>query len=253
MCPTSFACSERTSSKTGTPGQATARSARLAGSISQNATVSKPARSSPRENPPIPEKRSKTLGFNAVAGMIFFMTKPLKHCGFCGSPFAPKTAWQKFCTDRCGNKAAWQVKKAGGLARRHCRQCGTGFDLQSRADANRWHCSPECSVQSARDSRSKFYARNPGKMTEYRATSREKRGPDSNLKRFYARHPDAPRACQSCGEARVLDVAHRPEHRRNGAWRSKANTTLEKVWILCPTCHALLDRMHYPPADLGLR
>jgi len=24
------------------------------------------------------------------------------------------------------------------------------------------------------------------------------------------------------------------------------------VWVLCPTCHALLDRMHYPPEELGL-
>jgi hypothetical protein len=26
----------------------------------------------------------------------------------------------------------------------------------------------------------------------------------------------------------------------------------EMVWVLCPTCHRLLDRMHYPPTDLGL-
>jgi len=77
-------------------------------------------------------------------------------------------------------------------------------------------------------------------------------GPDGNQKRFYARFPDAPRSCQGCGETRVLDIAHKPEHRRNGAHRSISNTNLEHVWILCPTCHALLDRMHYPPIDLGL-
>jgi len=162
------------------------------------------------------------------------------------------TAWQKFCSDDCKAKFRWQQKKAGKLSARHCRQCGERFEITSRSDANRWHCSNACSVKSARESRSKFYAKNPTKLSEYRKKSRDKRGPDSNLKRFYARHPDAPRKCQSCGEDRVLDIAHKPEHQRNGAWRSSKNTTLDKVWILCPTCHALLDRMHYDPADLRL-
>jgi hypothetical protein len=26
----------------------------------------------------------------------------------------------------------------------------------------------------------------------------------------------------------------------------------EKVWVLCPTCHRLLDRMNYSPSELGL-
>lgn len=181
------------------------------------------------------------------------MTRPLKHCGFCASTFAPDRATAKWCSVECARKFRWQQTKAGGLTQRHCRQCGAHFEIASRGDANRWHCSPECSVQSARDSRSKFYERNPDRKAIYYARAAAKRGPDGNLIRFYQRHPDAPRACQSCGEKRVLDVAHKPEHRRYGAWRSKANTTLDKVWILCPTCHALLDRMHYPPSDLGLR
>lgn len=136
---------------------------------------------------------------------------------------------------------------------RSCRICGTQFFvIRQRADANRQHCSHECSVQSARASRRRFYKRKPEKYGEYHRKSREKVGPDGNLKRFYSRYPDAPKACQACGETRVLDVAHKPGHERNGAWRNKTNTTIEKVWILCPTCHALLDRMGYPPSDLGL-
>ena len=51
----------------------------------------------------------------------------------------------------------------------------------------------------------------------------------------------------------ALDVAHKPGHERVGAWRSAANCVWPTmVWVLCPTCHALLDRMHYPPEDLGL-
>jgi len=74
-----------------------------------------------------------------------------------------------------------------------------------------------------------------------------------NLKRFRNRYPDIEIKCQVCGESRVVDIAHRPGYERNGAWRSIENTTPDKVWILCPTCHALLDRMNYTPEELGLR
>lgn len=136
---------------------------------------------------------------------------------------------------------------------RTCRQCEKPFGVFGRADANRQHCSPACSIESARASRRKFYQANPSKLGEYRSASRKRIGPDGNLKRFYRRYPDAPRACQSCGERRVLDVAHKPGHERRGAWRSNKNTTIDKVWILCPTCHALLDRMGYAPHELGLQ
>lgn len=62
-----------------------------------------------------------------------------------------------------------------------------------------------------------------------------------------------PRACEACGETRVLDVAHKPGHERIG--RGRRNDLIlwpQQVWVLCPTCHALVDRMHYPPKELGL-
>jgi hypothetical protein len=121
---------------------------------------------------------------------------------------------------------------------------------------NKQHCSSECAKKSARESRSKFWEKlgdkKPVKMKEYYDKSRKKLGTDGNLKRFYARFPDAPKVCQACGEGRVLDIAHKPGHERNGSWRSKHNTHLDKVWILCPTCHALIDRKGYDPALLGL-
>lgn len=177
-----------------------------------------------------------------------------KFCGQCGGAFSATNAWHKFCCFQCQQKFR-NDRKGRALAKvgRHCRQCGTHFHPDTgKGGNNRWHCSEACASKSARESRCKFYAKNPSKMAEYRATTRAKIGPDGNQKRFFARHPDAPRACQACGESRVLDIAHRPEFRRNGAWRSRGNTSLERVWILCPTCHALLDRMHYPPSDLGL-
>ena len=177
-----------------------------------------------------------------------------KHCIGCNSLFEPTTAWQKFCNQPCKTAYRWRTTRNGrATITRHCRQCGTQIEITNRDDANRYHCSEKCSAQSARESRSKFFKKNPRKAADYYAKTLEKLGPDGNLRRFYARHPNAPHACQSCGESRVLDIAHRPNHSRNGAWRSVENTSPEKVWILCPTCHALLDRMHYPPSDLGLK
>ncbi len=214
-----------------------------------------PARSRPRLKPPIPENKSSTESLRRASScFIFSVMKRPKHCLLCGCTFDAGTPWAIYCSQECKAKHRWsKTVDARGVQSKFCRQCGSKFELAKRGHANRRHCSQSCSTKSARESRSKFYDKNPHKVSEYRATAREKTGPDGNLKRFYARHPEAPRACQSCGENRVLDVAHKPEHRRNGAWRSKSNTTLDKVWVLCPTCHALLDRMHYPPNDLGLR
>lgn len=95
--------------------------------------------------------------------------------------------------------------------------------------------------------------RRPQQEAIYRARTKAKRFPDSNLVRFYRSNPNAPHKCESCGETRVLDVAHKPSYPRWGAWRSASNCVwLEMVWVLWPTCHALLDRMHYSPADLSL-
>jgi hypothetical protein len=94
---------------------------------------------------------------------------------------------------------------------------------------------------------------NPEKEPIYRKKTKAKQLPDSNLLRFRRHNPDAPKACESCGENRVLDIAHKPGHERNGAWRNSENCKWpEKVWVLCPTCHALLDRMNYAPEELGL-
>ena len=76
----------RTSSKIGTSGQCLRRTAWQNWSRSQNATVRKgPADSSPRLNPPIPLKRSRTLSFflcsspNTIQNYIFskFTVRPV--------------------------------------------------------------------------------------------------------------------------------------------------------------------------------
>jgi hypothetical protein len=66
------------------------------------------------------------------------------------------------------------------------------------------------------------------------------------------RYADIPTACESCGEARILEIAHKPEFARNGAWALVSNTLRHMFWVLCPTCHKLLDRGICTQAELGL-
>jgi hypothetical protein len=179
------------------------------------------------------------------------------YCQFCGKQFlSDHLISQAYCSRSCEGK---RYRVSHGLHKlkdgRFCKQCGKHFFPIGTGGNNKQHCSVECSVKSAKESRTKFWKKqkDPNALKKsYYDKNREKVGPDGNLKRFYKRHPNAPRSCQSCGENRVLDIAHKPGHKRNGAWRSKENTSLEKVWILCPTCHALLDRMNYSPSELGL-
>jgi hypothetical protein len=176
-----------------------------------------------------------------------------KHCWICGKLFTPTTAWQRYCGRIC-QAENYRNKKGRVVDRgRYCRQCGVKFIPPRDGGANKQHCSTDCAIKSARESRCNFYKRNPKKYILYNKTWRNKVGTDGNLKRLYLRYPNAPRQCQACGENRVLDIAHKPGHSRNGAWRSRENTTLDKIWILCPTCHALLDRKGYSPEQLGIR
>ncbi len=187
------------------------------------------------------------------------MSEKTRHCLECGASFEASNAKHRYCSVYCSNLNG---QKRSGQAPlwergRFCRICGKQFFPKRGAAANnRWHCSDDCSRKSARNSRSKFWKsrRDPRKTrARYYRASRKKLGPDTSLKRFYRNNPRAPKKCEACGESRILDVAHRPEHARRGAWRSSANRVWpEKVWVLCPTCHGLLDRMHYSPKDLGL-
>lgn len=70
--------------------------------------------------------------------------------------------------------------------------------------------------------------------------------------RFWRRFPDRERRCEArgCGETRIVEIAHRTPLR--GAAMSIENSKADDVWILCPTCHRLLDSGRATPDDLGL-
>lgn len=159
---------------------------------------------------------------------------------------------RKFCSGRC--KARYRKKHPHGklLDGHKCRVCGSHIHL-GPGQANKWLCSPKCQRAANAKSVREFHARRPLMEATYRARTKDRRHPDNSNVRFYRLNPDAPKACESCGEARVTEVAHKPGHERLGARRSAANWKWpEMVWVLCPTCHRLLDRMNYMPEELGL-
>lgn len=158
---------------------------------------------------------------------------------------------KKFCSQKCGSAYRW--KKKPKVTHHNCRTCGKSFPIRPD-QGQKWLCSPECRRARVAKTVREFHLRNPERQTLYRARTKAKQLPDSNLRRFRRWNPNAPMACEACGETRVLDMAHKPGCERNGEWRNRLNCKWpDHVWVLCPTCHALIDRMRYPPEDLGLR
>jgi hypothetical protein len=97
----------------------------------------------------------------------------------------------------------------------------------------------------------RFKRENPGVQRIYNRT----RGRDTLEVRVRKKFPQLPKSCQAagCTEARVLELAHRPEFKRNGAWRSIALYQPHMIWVLCPTHHRLIDRGICAPAEFGLQ
>jgi hypothetical protein len=169
-------------------------------------------------------------------------------CEICSSPMTKYVRRQRYCSTRCANK-----RRNIGPTTRACRTCGESFVRRHAHESNQQHCSPECARVSAKRSRLDFKRRRPDRESAYRAKQRAKGQKDTALQRLWRKYPELPRHCEACGESRVLDVAHRPEHRRNGAWSTMANRTPAQIWVLCPTCHSLLDRLGYTAEQLGIK
>ena len=166
---------------------------------------------------------------------------------------ATSPSHRKFCSGRC--KARYRKIHCcdGKSGEGHqCRECGALFPI-GPGQHNKWLCSDECRRKSAKRSIREFHGRRPQMERIYRARTKERFPIDRIALRFYRLYPDAPRACEACGESRVVEIAHKPNHARFGTRVSSKNLEWPKmVWVLCPTCHELIDRMHYDPAELGL-
>jgi hypothetical protein len=169
-------------------------------------------------------------------------------CVVCGGAVRSARRDARFCSQKCQNVA--RCCQSFPTTIRQCKTCPRVFVRLGRYEGNHWHCSKECAAVSARKSRLEFKRRRPERDAIYRARQRSKPQCHTTIKRLWKKFPELPRACEACGEARVLDVAHRPEHARNGAWQTLRNSTPDKIWILCPLCHALLDRLGFTAEQL---
>lgn len=174
-------------------------------------------------------------------------------CVECGNEMAGSHIHRKFCSAKCRGRFRKKHPCQPASAGHHCRVCKKHFEI-GIGQNNKWICSDECRKKKNAESVRKFHKVRPERQAEYRNRQRLKLLPDGNLIRFYKWNPNAPRECESCGENRVLEIAHRPEHERVGQCRKRINSQWPKmVWVLCPTCHTLLDRMNYLPGELGLK
>lgn len=177
--------------------------------------------------------------------------KPLPTCQECLSVIEDARSNRRFCSTKCRGRW-WKKNPSKGVTEHSCRQCGIIFPI-STSQHNKWLCSEVCRKKSNAASVRNFHLRKPLMNGVYRDRSRQKQSPDNQNIRFYKINPSAPRACEACGEDRVTEISHRPGHERKGERRKSTNMKWpEMVWILCPTCHRLLDRMGYDPKELGL-
>lgn len=180
------------------------------------------------------------------------ITSHMRHCIYCNTIFVPTKSNQTHCSSQCAQKHRWSRTNRKIGKKRYCRQCGKEFIVGNKNGNNKQHCSDECSVKSARESVHRFFKKNPNAHKKYYKNHKKKYGADSYFKRLYRQYPNAPKWCQACGEDRVLHRAHKPEFALRGAWKNKNNTSLDKIWLLCPTCHYLLDYMGYTKEQLRI-
>lgn len=176
-------------------------------------------------------------------------------CPHCSLTFVKKRLDQIFCSSACSKKGHWKTRPQSHQPStdRTCRHCGNLFVAQGQSDSNRQYCSIECSREGARKSRREFRQRNPGYGPGPNGKPDTRKRPNPGmLVRLRRKYPDLPSACESCGEARIVEIAHKPAFARRGRWPSMDVMQRHMFWILCPTCHALIDRANYTPEALGL-
>lgn len=119
---------------------------------------------------------------------------------------------------------------------------------------NKRYCSDACAVRARIRDRGWHKASFPRAMSAYNRQRAKRHGTDTLINRLRKRFPDLPTVCEAsdCDEARVLECAHKPEFKRNGAWRTLDRYERRMFWMLCPTCHRVLDHGIAMPEQLGL-
>lgn len=176
-------------------------------------------------------------------------------CQRCGIEVEAHRKTKKYC-----GTCVFQSWKDLPPIERDCRWCGKHMTLPRGGVQFRvmFFCCPEHSVLSAKKSRIESQRRaargeprkNTGRKAVLTPEEQAQRRKQGIVGRFFRNNPDRLPVCQSCGENRIVELAHKTP--RNGAWRSFKNTQNEDIWVLCPTCHRCLDRGVQTAEELGL-
>lgn len=164
-------------------------------------------------------------------------------CRFCKQTYQGTRRDRLYCSVACSCKASYRrrLRKPSILdVGRKCAWCKNRFRPEW-PDCNRRYCSTECARKAITASRRAFHRRNPRRQREYNSRRPFK---DAKLIRLRRKYPQLPTACQACGENRVVEVAHRPAFRHLGGviGSNIKHRMPHMIWILCPTCHKLLDK-----------
>ena len=182
-----------------------------------------------------------------------------RKCDHCKTPFQSVTRQQKYCVPDCRTAAeiARRRRRPGDWlsVELKCGVCRKAFFRTLATGPNKKYCSEGCSYQANLLSQKRFHKANPDAQTAFRDRSKKRLKNDTLMDRLRKKYTDLPTVCEAlgCGEGRVLDIAHKPEHRRLCRHRIiSLHYQRHKFWILCPTHHALIDRNVSQPAELGL-
>lgn len=179
-------------------------------------------------------------------------------CEHCQSGFNKWNRSQRYCSERCRTDAstARRIRRPGHwlLVPVKCGICGTDFFRTPESSPNRKYCSPECAIRGRLRNHLRFRELHPNAMAAYNRTRVQSHGRDTLITRLRKRYPDLPTVCEvpTCSESRVLDIAHKPKYKRNGSWRTLDKYKRHMFWMLCPTCHRVLDLKIETPRQMGL-
>lgn len=176
-------------------------------------------------------------------------------CQCCGLSFFSERRTRRWCDDCLSLRLK---DRHQFIIERPCQWCKSSMIIQrgKRNTSNKRYCSIDCKRAAALESRIQSRLRDKlgqpklpgGRPRLYTKAVATKLRNGSLQVRFFIRYPERHALCQSCGEKRVVELAHKQP--RRSAWRTMP--TSEEVWILCPTCHRCLDLGIQTREELGL-
>jgi len=189
--------------------------------------------------------------------MSLQVIKKEKDCPICSIKFTPENNYQVYCSRPCRTKRQNSIKNNKDWRKipKICKWCGISFIIPENSSPIRAYCSHECQCKGYSKIRDKFWKKNPQAMSKYNTARRIVHGrTDTFSVRLRRKYKDIPTCCEAenCNESRVLDFAHKPEFKRNGAHMVMKHYERHMFWVLCPTHHALIDRAGINPSEFGL-